>query len=77
MKTINESFEPSKEDNQGKPSVFCENVQKYFDFLDFLLQSSNLIKSITGREFALESIKAFFDQLKPRDNKLLSYILSH
>lgn len=57
--------------------MFCENIQKYFDFLDFLLQSSNLIKSITGREFALESTKTFFDQLKSRDNKLLSYILTH
>ena len=45
--------------------------------MDFLLQSSTLIKSITGREFALESIKTFFEQLKSRDNKLLSYILNH
>jgi hypothetical protein len=53
-------------------------MQTYFNFLDFLFQSSDLIKSITNRQLAIcGSLKALFDQLKPKENKLLTYILSN
>lgn len=53
-------------------------MQNYFDFLDFLFQSTDLIKTVTGREIALcGSMKTFFDQLKPKENRFLTYILNN
>jgi tetratricopeptide (TPR) repeat protein len=59
-------------------SVTCSDMQKYYDFLDFLFESSALIRSITNRELPIcNSLKAFFDNLIPRENKLLTFILNN
>lgn len=59
-------------------SISCPNMQKYYDFLDFLFESSTLIRSITNRELPIcNTLKAFFDNLIPNDNKLLTFILNN
>ena len=53
-------------------------MQKFFDFLNFTFDSMEKIKRITKRDLATAtSLKAMFEQMKPKKDKLLSYIIAN
>jgi hypothetical protein len=53
-------------------------MQRLFDFLMFTFESSEKIKKITARDIATASnLKAVFEQLKPKKDRLLSFIIAN
>ncbi len=72
--TINDSFL-----RLGDNKIYrCRNMQHFFNFLNFTIDSMQKIKNITRRDnTTISSLKSIFDQLKPRKDKILSYIIAN
>lgn len=72
--TINKSL-LSKE---SLASTRCEDLEKYVSFIQFLLHSTVNIKDITQKQLKVTGqIRVFFEQLKPKDNRILSFIIKN
>lgn len=56
----------------------CEDLEKYVNFIQFLLHSTVNIKNITVKQLKVTGqIRVFFEQLKPKDNRILSFIIKN
>lgn len=71
---INPTFLSKSENLEYK----CQDMQTFFNFVTFAFHSMEKVKNITGRDLpTASSLNAFFEKLKPRQEKLLSYIIAN
>jgi hypothetical protein len=59
-------------------STRCKDLTRYVSFVKFLLHSTVNIKSITVKQLKVTGqIRVFFEQLRPKDNRILSFIIKN